>query len=218
MRKQLFQSTSLRDAEQKCWRGICEQYPKLQDEHTSLETWGKGRRFGFVKISDSKLYWYAVVNNSLVDAKTKVADLFSEFNTTIKQIISNTPDDKIILTDIKDLQPLEKWHAGEACLIGDAAHATTPNMGQGACQAIEDAYVLGKLFETEKNVEDVFSKFEEIRRPKVKYIVNTSWKLGKISHWQSPNFMALRNWLLRNTPEKINNRMLERTFTIDKWD
>jgi 2-polyprenyl-6-methoxyphenol hydroxylase-like FAD-dependent oxidoreductase len=48
------------------------------------------------------------------------------------------------------LEPIFQWQKDRVCLIGDAAHATTPNMGQGACQAIEDAYLLGKLLVKEK--------------------------------------------------------------------
>lgn len=71
---------------------------------------------------------------------------------------------------------------GHTCLLGDAAHATTPNMGQGACQGTEDAYYLGNLLSQCQLDKKAFSIFENKRRKKTDYIVNTSWKFGRAAH------------------------------------
>lgn len=99
-------------------------------------------------------------------------------------------------------------------MIGDAAHATTPNMGQGACQAIEDAYVLGKLFGEGKIVEEVFSQYENLRMKKVHYIVNTSASIGKISHYENTLAVWLRNTLIKTIPNSINEKQMEKVFDI----
>jgi len=63
VRNQLFQESTLRNANQKCWRGICE-IDLPEKYHNELnEAWGKGKRFGFVKISNQKVYWYALTNS-----------------------------------------------------------------------------------------------------------------------------------------------------------
>ncbi|WP_435525898.1 FAD-dependent monooxygenase [Chryseobacterium indoltheticum] len=85
----------------------------------------------------------------------------------------------MILNDIIDLTPIPKWYAENICLIGDAAHATTPNMGQGACQSVEDAYVIGKLLEKTKDFNSVFEEFQKIRRKKWTILLKTAGQSGK---------------------------------------
>ena len=102
----------------------------------------------------------------------------------------------------------------EVILLGDAAHATTPNMGQGACQAIEDVYVLFKLLE-ENNLELTFRNYPLIRQEKAHHVVNTSWKIGKIAQLENKLLIGLRNLILRKTPKSIQARNFDRLFTLD---
>ncbi|MCU7583714.1 FAD-dependent monooxygenase, partial [Riemerella anatipestifer] len=131
-----------------------------QKYHNELnEAWGKGKRFGFVKISDRKVYWYALTNSKNIKPnEINLCELFSEFHNDILKIISATDRNQIVVSDIIDLKPIDKWQKRNVCLVGDAAHATTPNLGQGACQAIEDAYVLGKLLDKGISIENTFEK------------------------------------------------------------
>lgn len=144
-----------------------------------------------------------------------LADLFNEFHPEIVKIINKTPKDNIIFSDIKDLQPINQWQKGKVCLVGDAAHATTPNMGQGACQAIEDAYVIGKLFGQEKSVEAVFTQYEKLRLEKAHYIINTSWTIGKVAHYENSIAIWVRNFLVKNTPINIVEKQLNKVFSIE---
>lgn len=113
------------------------------------------------------------------------------------------------------MKPIYQWQNGNACLIGDAAHATTPNMGQGACQAVEDAYVIGKLFKQGKSVEEVFSQYEKLRKKKAHFIVNTSWNIGKAAHVENRIAIGLRNSLLKRMPKSFNEKQLDRVFNIE---
>jgi 2-polyprenyl-6-methoxyphenol hydroxylase-like FAD-dependent oxidoreductase len=151
----------------------------------------------------------------LMKDNASILDLFKEFHPEILQMISETPKDKIIFNDIIDLYPIHKWYNGKVCLIGDAAHATTPNMGQGACQAVEDAYVIGKLFKQGKSVEDIFFQYERLRMKKAHFIVNASWRIGKIAHFENNFAVWLRNTLLKTIPESVNEKQLDRIFNID---
>lgn len=183
--------------------------------HTAIEAWGKGKRFGFVKISSKKIYWYAVINEKLNNDNSNIVELFNDFHPEIVKIITETPKDKIIFSDIKDLQPSKQWQKGKVCLIGDAAHATTPNMGQVACQAVEDAYILGKLFGQGKCVEDVFAQYEKLRMDKAHFIVNTSCTIGKIAHFQNSMAVWLRNTLVKAMPKSSSEKQLEKIFSIE---
>jgi len=213
VRNQILQTGNIRNAKQKCWRGLTNFNLPEKYFHHALEIWGKGKRFGFVKLSENKVYWYALINENNFTENINLNETFRDFDPLALQILEATKPENIILNDIMDLAPIPKWFAKNLCLIGDAAHATTPNMGQGACQSIEDAYVLGKLLENDKNFNSVFEEFQKIRRKKVDHIVNTSLKIGQISQWEKGN--TLRNFVMRLIPESTNQKMIEKILQLE---
>lgn len=215
VRNQLFEKSTLRNPNQICWRGICET-DLPQKYHNELnEAWGKGKRFGFVKISDKKVYWYALANSKNIQPDNiNLVDYFSDFHADIIKIISATKKEQTILSDIFDLKPIHKWQSENICLVGDAAHATTPNLGQGACQAIEDAYVLGKLLENEPAIENTFKPYENLRRKKAHTIVNTSWTVGKMAHIENRFGIWLRNLAMKNMPKSFNKKQMDMIFNL----
>jgi 2-polyprenyl-6-methoxyphenol hydroxylase-like FAD-dependent oxidoreductase len=216
VRNQVFEKSTLRNPNQICWRGICE-IDLPQKYHNELnEAWGKGKRFGFVKISDKKVYWYALANSKKLEkSDVNLTDFFSEFHSDIFKIISATKKEQIIISDIFDLKPIDKWQSENVCLIGDAAHATTPNLGQGACQAIEDAYVLGKLLDNGMAIENTFKAYENLRRKKAHTIVNTSWTVGKIAHIENKFGIWLRNFVMKNMPKSANKKQMDMIFNLN---
>jgi 2-polyprenyl-6-methoxyphenol hydroxylase-like FAD-dependent oxidoreductase len=214
VRQQLFGIGHIRDSKQRCWRGVSEFDWTSKYNQEAFEAWGNGRRFGFVKISDTKVYWFAVIDEALMKDNQDITELFKDFHPEILKIISETPKNDIIFNDIIDLQPISRWQTDKACLIGDAAHATTPNMGQGACQAVEDAYVLGKLFGQGKSAEEVFSEYEKLRMRKAHFIVNTSWTIGKVAHFNNTLAVWLRNILVKAIPKSINEKQLDKVFNL----
>lgn len=214
VRNQLFAENTLRNAKQKCWRGICE-IDLPQRYHKELnEAWGKGKRFGFVKIGSNKVYWYALTNSKNTEGPN-LMEVFKDFHSDILKIIAATEKEKIIAGEIFDLKPIHKWQSQNICLIGDAAHATTPNLGQGACQAIEDAYVIGKLLDNGFSIENVFQQYESIRKKKAHNIVNTSWRLGKLAQIENSLAMKFRNFIMKNTPKFANKKNMSMIFNID---
>lgn len=216
VRNQLFQESTLRNANQKCWRGICE-IDLPEKYHNELnEAWGKGKRFGFVKISNQKVYWYALTNSKNTKSdEVNLTEMFSEFHSDILKIISATGKKQIIVSDIIDLKLIYKWQGENVCLIGDAAHATTPNLGQGACQAIEDAYVIGKLLGSGLSLENTFEDYEKLRRKKAHSIVNTSWTIGKIAHIENRFGVWLRNFAMKSLPKSANKKQLDMIFNLN---
>ena len=213
VRNQILQTGEIRNAKQKCWRGILKTEIPDKYSHNAYEMWGKGKRFGFVKIAKNTLYWYVLVNEKLYSEDIDLLEKFREFHPDALEMILKTLKENIILNDIIDLKPMEKWTAENLCLIGDAAHATTPNLGQGGCQAVEDAYIIGKLLENEKDWNQVFHQFEKIRKSKVHHIVNTSWTLGQIAQWE--NFTGIRNFVFRNIPESVNQKQMEKILKLE---
>lgn len=213
VRHQILKNGIIRNAHQKCWRGMTDFNLPKKYLHHALEIWGKGKRFGFVRLSGNKVYWYALINEKNFKQNIDLISVFDDFNPLVLRILEATKQENIILNDIIDLAPIPKWSTENLCLIGDAAHATTPNMGQGACQSVEDAYMIGKLLEKSNDFNSVFEEFQEIRRKKVDYIVNTSWKIGKLSQWEKGN--SFRNFLMRSVPGSLNQRMIEKILQLE---
>jgi len=147
IRTQILQTGRIRDTGQICWRGLAEFDLPEQYHREAVEAWGKGKRFGFVKMTGKKIYWYAVINQELHKHYHTIAENFHGFHPMMTDMIQATLPENTILNALTDLAPIPEWYAENLCLIGDAAHATTPNLGQGACQSIEDAYIIGKLLE-----------------------------------------------------------------------
>ena len=219
VRKAIFDNTTLRVAKQVCWRGIVK-IETLKMYQTQLtELWGKGKRFGFVHINEDEVYWYALANYK-TDYKTEFStsnleELFSDFSPIVKNIISKTDIKSVIFNEMMDLKPISSWHNQNVCLIGDAAHATTPNLGQGACQAIESAYVLATWIASEENTELAFLTYEKIRKRNAEKIVKTSWTVGKMAHLENKYLVFLRNKMMRLIPEKITEKQSTSIYKLN---
>ncbi len=219
IRKQLFPESTIRYSGQTCWRGVTTHSLDSDFDYRGLEIWGNQVRFGLSKVSKDTTYWFAVAKSKpfLKDnketLKEELANLFSGFAPILLELINNTEKSKIIRNDIIDLKPMKKWFSKRICLIGDAGHATTPNMGQGGAQAIEDAYFLAKMITTEKE-ENVFKRFQEIRNKKVRSIVKQSWVTGKIAHIRYG--ASLRNLFFKNIPKSIINKKMHFIYQLDE--
>lgn len=218
VRKTLFPASDIRHTQQICWRGLTDfQLPKKY-QHELNETWGKGDRFGFVQIAPQKVYWYALKTIKAQAPPFRledIADYFKGYHELVSQLIKATPNTYIHTAEISDLSPIKKWHQDKVCLMGDAAHATTPNMGQGACQAIEDAYVLAACMNKYEWTQ-AFAEFQKRRISKAQQVVNNSWTLGKVAHWENSLAVSLRNTMMRWTPQSVSRKQSEKIFELDK--
>ncbi len=220
IRRQLLPGAVERYAGYTCWRAVIEAGGINQTSAT--ETWGAAGRFGIVPLTGERIYWFACVNAPKNDPALRdfcVADLqrvFGNFHEPIPAILAQTRDADLIWNDIVDLKPIPRFAFGNILLLGDAAHATTPNMGQGACQAIEDAVVLAdELKNQTADPAAAFRAFEQRRLKRTHFIVNNSWTLGRMAQWQNPLLTTLRNGLFRLLPDRVNEAQLEKVLTVD---
>jgi len=218
IRKQLFPNSEIRYSGQTCWRGVANYKLDNHFGNRGIELWGDQVRFGMSKIGHDKVYWFAVAldkanQKDISPTKENLLGKFSNFHPLCNQLIDATVESEIIRNDINDLRSLKNWHKSRICLIGDAAHATTPNLGQGGAQAIEDAYYLSNLIDKQSE-DNIFDLFQSIREEKVKSIVNQSWMTGKMAHWKYGKLF--RNFLLKNLPKKVLERKMIELYQIDK--
>lgn len=214
-RKKLLPQSLPRYAGYTCWRAVIDYAPANFDRDETSETWGPGARFGIVPLSHNRLYWFATLNAKASDEKLKKytpVDLlkhFESFYHPIPHIIEQTKKEQLIWSDINDLAPIKQFAFKNILLLGDAAHATTPNMGQGACMAIEDAATLANCMVKNTTIEEAFSQFETKRIGRTTKIVNASWRLGRVAQWENPWLMRLRNTAIRSTPTRIAEQQIK---------
>jgi 2-polyprenyl-6-methoxyphenol hydroxylase-like FAD-dependent oxidoreductase len=219
VRKKLLPDSAPRYAGYTCWRAVIDKVPEGFDFETTSETWGQEGRFGIAPLPDNRVYWFACLNASQNDPimrEFKIDDLqswFRNFHNPIPQLLECTRNDQLIWSDIIDLKPLKQFAFNKVLLMGDAAHATTPNMGQGACMAIEDAAILANIIEGYRNVEMAFKIFEEKRIPRTTRIVKHSWNIGKIAQLRNPLLVGLRNAAVKWTPGSMTEKQVK--FIID---
>ncbi len=218
VRQSLFPEAKKRFSGQTCWRGIAPFSLPAEIEGRGFEAWGRGYRFGIVPISKEEVYWFAVAqaeengDGSPLTSHTPLLKMFESFHPLASELISHTPIENIIWTDLHDLGRLKSWSQGRVCLLGDAAHATTPNMGQGAGQGIEDAYYISQALAQYPDPAQAFIEFEAQRRKKVDYVVNTSWRFGKMAHSRSGRWIMVN--AMRIVPEKAVQRQMQKLFQV----
>jgi 2-polyprenyl-6-methoxyphenol hydroxylase-like FAD-dependent oxidoreductase len=178
------------------------------------ESWGPGKRFGLVPMSAGRIYWYATQNvdegQRYPSEKAALREMFRGWHTPIEAVIDATDESAILRNDIYDRPVLTEWGSGRVTLVGDAAHPMTPNLGQGACQALEDAVVLGDSLQTHPNVQDALRAYEARRLPRANAFVNQSRQLGRFAQWEQPWAIAVRNFALRWISPRLQERQLER--------
>jgi 2-polyprenyl-6-methoxyphenol hydroxylase-like FAD-dependent oxidoreductase len=185
--------------------------------------WGKqkGLRFGFVPTASDEVYYFTTFftgpnqKDEPGSVKEKIKNIYKVFGEVPTQLIESTREEDIIRSDINDFQPIPKWWDGRVVLLGDAAHATTPNLGQGGCQAVEDAFVLAKALKEKESIADAFSQFQNIRFGKAVHVVNMSWRFGTMTNIGNPILQSLRNGLMRMMPESTAIKQLDKILKLN---
>jgi 2-polyprenyl-6-methoxyphenol hydroxylase-like FAD-dependent oxidoreductase len=214
IRKKLLPDSTPRYAGYTCWRSVITDVPSGINMDELSESWGPGSRFGIVPLEKKRVYWFATINAKENDAQYRAAKqsdllhIFKDYHKNVIDILSATKDDQIIWNDIIDIKPIKQFAFGNIVLLGDAAHATTPNMGQGACMAIEDAATLANCIESYSTPKEAFQRYEQKRIRRTTKIVNDSWSFGKIAQWRNPLLVKIRNSAIRITPASISEKQL----------
>ena len=219
LRQQLLPHSTPRYSGYTCWRATIDNSSIKLDKGS--ETWGKDGRFGMTPLVGNRIYWYACVNskaNNPVYRNYNVKDLtthFQDYHTTIPTILAETKDVDLIWNDIIDIKPLTHLAYGNILLLGDAGHATTPNLGQGACQALEDVAVLMDELKIKDSVLQAFRNFEKRRLKRTKYITDTSKRIGEISQWDNSLMVSFRNTIMKLLPARIAQSGLSELLSVD---
>lgn len=205
LRTQLFGPKRLLYTGYVTWRGIA----SLEDENipvgVSSETWGKGQRIGLIPLNNERMYWFTGQNmpagtckdETAEQKKQRMRDMVRGWHAPIEAVIEATDPSTIIRADVYELEQLPHWCQGRVTLLGDSAHAMSPNMGQGACQAIEDAVVLGSCLQEEHDIPSALRLYESMRIKRVQRVATQSRRIGQLAQLENPLACALRNALVK---------------------
>jgi 2-polyprenyl-6-methoxyphenol hydroxylase-like FAD-dependent oxidoreductase len=109
---------------------------------------------------------------------------------------------------VYDLPALATYVRGRIALLGDAAHAMDPILGQGACQAIEDAVTLAACMDTTPDVGGALARYDRLRRPRTQAIVRRSARLGAVAQWSWPPAGLARDVAAWLTPASATLRSM----------
>jgi 2-polyprenyl-6-methoxyphenol hydroxylase-like FAD-dependent oxidoreductase len=201
------------------WRGVCANQGRVPPGRVT-ESWGRGERFGIVPIGHDEVYWFCTADappggRDEGGARAALLERFGRWHAPVADLIEATPEDKILRTDITDRAVIRRWSRGRVALLGDAAHPMTPNLGQGGCQAIEDAIVLARALASERSIEEALARYESTRIDRANEVVDRARSLGNVAQWSSPFGCFVRDWLMRLTPTSMARRSLERALRFE---
>jgi 2-polyprenyl-6-methoxyphenol hydroxylase-like FAD-dependent oxidoreductase len=220
VRRSLLGESPLRYAGYTSWRGVAD-LSGAMPAHEVTEMWGPGARFGFADIGRGETYWFAVLNAPDGERESNSLEFvtrhFASWAAPVPELLAQTRPERVFRTDIHDRRPVSSWSRGRVTLLGDAAHPTTPNLGQGGSMAIEDAVVLAHALDRAPAITDALADYERRRVARTARIVEASFRFGKLAQLQNRLAIFFRNALFRLTPEGIVQKELRRAaeFALD---
>jgi 2-polyprenyl-6-methoxyphenol hydroxylase-like FAD-dependent oxidoreductase len=192
-RKKWYPNLLTRNSNQILWRGITNIQLEEKFKNAYHDIVGNNLRFAIIDTGNNFYSWYIIKENDKTKnppetySSAQLMGLFENYHPLINEIIQKS--DNVYCSILEDIAPRHRkklsWHKGKTLLIGDAIHPTTPNMANGGCLAIEDAYLIANMLE--KDILN-FQQFQEIRTKKVNAVVRQSWLFGQLLH-QKSSFM-----------------------------
>lgn len=182
------------------WVGVAHGNGALVNDIEIRDYWGSGDRFGCVPIRTDLVYWAAAQARPLheampaADMRKEIMDIFSRWPEPVARLIEATPAHAIQLIAVHDLEPLRTWARSNVLLVGDAAHAPLPTSGQGACQALEDAWHLARcLDETDACLDEALLRFAAAREPKTTKLAEQGRMFARGLFAKDPESCRIRN-------------------------
>lgn len=182
------------------WIGVAQGSDALVNDIEIQDYWGSGDRFGCVAVRKDLVYWAAAQARPLseatpaADMNKELLDLFGSWPEPVASIIKATPAHTIQLIAVHDLEPLHTWVRANVLLVGDAAHAPLPTSGQGACQALEDAWHLARCLDlTDSGLEEALQLFAEVRGPKTTKLAEQGRMFARGLFAKDPETCRIRN-------------------------
>jgi 2-polyprenyl-6-methoxyphenol hydroxylase-like FAD-dependent oxidoreductase len=209
LRQQLLGPSPVKYAGYSVWQTIGQVGSELPPDDLFGMWYGRGKRFIFYRVGGGQQHWAAIVNstpgggNLRNGPKAALLEWYGGWQKPIESMIQATAESDISRVDIYGRKPLNTWGSGRVTMLGDAAHPVTLNLGQGACQAIEDAVVLSKQLRSAPDIVTGLRAYEAARKQRTAGIVTLAWRMGIIGQLDNPLLCWVRNKGLSLTRNKI---------------
>lgn len=164
------------------WRGIARY---RLDHELAGETLGSGAEVGHVPLGNDLTYWFAT-ERAPEGQRSPDGELaylraeFAQWADPVPAVLTATEPQDVLRNDLYDRTAARQWARGPVVLVGDAAHPMRPHLGQGGCQALEDAAILAGLVDGAADLPAAFAAYAAFRRPRVLALVRESATIGTL--------------------------------------
>lgn len=193
------------------WISVIDQRLPLLPLNTQMEFWQPGVKAGVADLGHGETRWYVAFKNYIPSAdeskKDQILNRMKPLPEMIMSCLECTDEDQMVPTQAGDLLALSPWYRDRVLMIGDAAHATSPYAGMGACSAIADAALLADLIGSGRSVPAIFQDFQAVRKHAADSVIKESRRglnlstCGELKGW-------VRDWMFMNMPEKKLNQIM----------
>ncbi|WP_374986687.1 FAD-dependent monooxygenase [Streptomyces fradiae] len=194
---------ALRHSGVTCWRGLTGN-PGVT---SAVESWGPGTKTGLVPLPDGRLYYFLVRPAPRRAPAPAWPDAFRRAFAHHRGVPARLLDALDAPPPLHhDLEELDApvWGRGRVLLLGDAAHAMTPNLGQGAAMAVEDAYALALALRA--GADGAADRYRALRHRRVRAVQLASRHAGYVTRWRNPLAGAVREAAVRYMPTALQDR------------
>jgi 2-polyprenyl-6-methoxyphenol hydroxylase-like FAD-dependent oxidoreductase len=193
-----------------CWRFVA---PCPEPLEGAVEMFGRGDRAGVVPLPGDRAYVFLVADapeGGPAGSWDDLAARFGHFPPLVSRLIESgrASGGALLHHDLRDAERVV-WGRGRVWLLGDAAHAPLPNLGQGAAMALEDALALSRALAAEGDVAAAFDRYVKLRHERATTIWRDSRRLGWVAQWSGALTTRLRDALFAWTPAGVGRRQLE---------
>ncbi|MCC5576366.1 FAD-dependent monooxygenase, partial [Microtetraspora sp. AC03309] len=198
-----------------CWRGVTR--PGSVRPVGGFQTWGRGARFGAHPLTGERVFWFLAVRQEepglrFDDDLGEVRRRTRGWHEPIPALLAATPPEAVLCHDIYDLDPLPSYAAGRIALLGDAAHAMTPFLAQGACQALEDSVVLAAETARPGPVSRLLDRYDLARRTRTQQVQKMARTDPRLSLSTSPATYRLMTAMTRLASPGVARRKSARLW------
>ncbi|MDX3763767.1 FAD-dependent monooxygenase [Streptomyces mirabilis] len=184
------------------WRGRSPlQHPDIPPG-TFNAMFGPGTRFTYYDVAPGLVHWMSVANGpaggrDAPGVREMLLRRHRGWGGPVADILAATPQEGIIRGDVEGRSPERRWGQGRVTLLGDAAHPITFNIGQGACQALEDALVLAEHLEHADDPIAALRRYERERRARTAPLQRIAWRIGRMGAVRNPLLIRAREAFMR---------------------
>jgi 2-polyprenyl-6-methoxyphenol hydroxylase-like FAD-dependent oxidoreductase len=223
VREQCVVKAQYRYSGQTCWRAIVPIDLPPAEQRETAEVWGNGNglRSSYGQVGPQQVYFWMTKQMPAGSAFSPEAALdyiktsLHSFEGYMQTVLKHLSADTLIHSDLYDIKPIERWYQGRVVLLGDAAHATTPNLGQGASQAIEDAHMLARCLASYPDHSRAFATYQQKRKRRAVKIVGMSKSLSMLTNLKCRIAVWFRNQLMKRIPAVLADQQMAFLYDVN---